>query len=104
MNKETSAPYQPWHPITDPVDLKHLGKLGEECGELGQAVCRCIIQGMYETNLKEGKSNESVLEDEIADVLANIQLVIARFDLDESAIHKRKVHKIPKLQAWHRMA
>ena len=28
----------PWHPISDPVDLAHLGKLGEELNECGSAV------------------------------------------------------------------
>ena len=27
---EMSAEANPWHPITDPVDLKYLGKLSEE--------------------------------------------------------------------------
>jgi hypothetical protein len=96
--------YNPWHPITDPVDLKTLGKLGEETGELGQAVCRCIIQGMNEFNVKEGETNQFVLQCEVADVLANIELVIDRFAMDREVIAARIAEKLPKLRQWHGMA
>ena len=45
----------PWHPITDKVDLKYLGKLGEELNECGSAVSRCIIQGVDEREPVTGK-------------------------------------------------
>lgn len=58
----------PWNPMTKAIDLKHLGKLGEEAGELSAIVCRCIIQGINEYEPVTGKSNREALEDEIADV------------------------------------
>lgn len=96
--------YAPWHPISDPVDLKHLGKLSEELGEGVQAIGRCIIQGMTEHNEKEGQSNLACLEDEIADIEANIELVKRRFNLDRQRIVNRAERKIPLLQSWHEMA
>ena len=96
--------YKPWHPIQDAVDLKHLGKLAEELGEGVQAVGRCIIQGMDEFNEKEGKPNRQCLEDEIADIEANIELVKERFGLDRQRMFNRAEDKKPKLRAWHRMA
>jgi hypothetical protein len=96
--------YEPWHPMINPVDLKTLGKFVEECGEGVQAAGRCIIQGMNETNLKEGKSNRLCLQDEIADILCNARLVIERFALDETEIALRIADKRPKLIAWHGMA
>lgn len=100
----SDAVYEPWHPMSDPVDLKTLGKFNEECGEGVQAASRCIIQGMDELNVKEGKSNRAVLTDEIADILTNIDLVIERFGLDLDVIYARIADKTPKLKAWHGMA
>lgn len=101
----------PWHPITDSIDLKHLGKLGEELGELaaaagkcGAAVSRCIIQGVDEREPVTGKENREWLEDEIADVRANSDLVIKRFALDETRIAARVEKKKRYLQGWHDLA
>lgn len=94
----------PWHPMTDAVDVKHLGKLGEECCELGSAIARCIIQGIDEFEPVTGKPNREWLENEIADVLAGIELNIQHFGLDRHAILERREHKIKHLRAWHAMA
>jgi hypothetical protein len=94
----------PWHPIQDPVDLKHLGKLGEESSELGAAVARCIIQGIDECEPVTGKVNREWLEDEIADVRANSDLNIERFNLDEARIARRAERKKRHLRIWHAMA
>jgi hypothetical protein len=94
----------PWHPITDTVDLKHLGKLGEECNELGSAVSRIIIQGVDEAEPVTGKINREWLEDEIADVEANIELVKRRFSLDRNRIHRRRIRKMLHLAKWHAQA
>lgn len=91
----------PWHPITKPIDLKHLGKLGEECGELSAIVSRCIIQGLDGINPDTKEINRHNLEEEIADVLANIYLVLDHFRLDENSIGIRRRGKIKKLLTWH---
>lgn len=94
----------PWHPITNKVDLKHLGKLGEELGECSAAVSRCIIQGIDAAEPVTGKVNRDWLEDEIADVLANIALVMSRMKLDRIKVEKRAEAKAKQLRTWHRMA
>lgn len=94
----------PWRPMTDAVDVKHLGKLGEECGELSAAVCRCLIQGLMEREPTTGKLNAIWLQEEIADVLANIGLVIDRFNLHEPTIVERAQRKTEMLRKWHAMA
>lgn len=94
----------PWHPITNSVDLKHLGKLGEELGECSAAVSRCIIQGLAEAEPSTGKINAKWLEEEIADVLANIDLVVTRFKLNPLTIQQRKLRKEEQLKSWHDMA
>jgi len=93
MNDKTSWVLNPRHPMTVPIDLKHLGKLGEELNECGSAVSRCIIQGIDESEPVTGKVNRQWLQDEIADVLANAELVIEHFGLDKEAINKRKANK-----------
>ena len=94
---------QPWKPITNSCDLKHLGKLGEELGEASAATSRCIIQGMSGLEPITSKPNSRWLEEEIADVLANISLVVERFSLDKEFIVKREARKIAQLREWHQM-
>lgn len=96
-------PMNPWVPITTPIDLKHLGKLGEELGEASAAVSRCIIQGVGAAEPVTGKPNVVWLEDELADVLANIELVTQHFDLDRERMHRRAIGKARQLRAWHSM-
>lgn len=94
----------PWHPMTEPVDLKHLGKLGEEAGELASAVSRCIIQGIDEAEPVTGKVNKEWLEEEMADVLANMSLVEEHFQLNRERILQRADKKKEHLRKWHVMA
>ncbi len=94
----------PWHPITNVVDLKTIGKLSEELGELSAIVGRCIIQGVNEAEPVTGVVNRIALENEIADVVANIELVMKRFNLDEARIEVRALKKIEQLKIWHDMA
>jgi NTP pyrophosphatase (non-canonical NTP hydrolase) len=91
----------PWQPMSDPLDLAHLGKLGEELGELVAAKERCVIQGINECEPVTLKPNKEWLEDEIADVMANMRLVIGRFDLDLMRIERRADRKIAHLRQWH---
>lgn len=91
----------PWQPMSDPLDLAHLGKLGEECGELSAAINRCVIQGIDECEPVTLKPNRQWLEDEIADVMAGMRLAVKRFDLDLRRIDKRADRKTAHLQQWH---
>jgi hypothetical protein len=93
--------YTPWVPMTRKIDIKHIGKLGEEAGELATVCCRCIIQGIDEPEPVTKKINRVWLEDEIADVLTNIELVIAHFKLDGPRMIERARAKAVMLKAWH---
>lgn len=91
----------PWQPMTEKIAIKHLGKLGEECTELGTAIFRCLIQGVDEAEPVTGKINREWLTEEIADVLANINLVRRHFDLNDNTIHDRVIRKVDHLTRWH---
>jgi len=92
----------PWHPMRDPIDIKHLGKLQEELGELQAAISRCMIQGINENEPVTGKSNRLWIEEEIADVYANLRLVINHFNL--RPLSSRIILKMTQLKSWHDMA
>lgn len=102
-NPAQSWALNPWHPMQAPIDLKHLGKLAEETGELGSAISRCIIQGVDECEPVTRKPNRKWLQDEIADVLANIELVMEHFGLDRDEIAERRLRKMKHLRGWHSM-
>lgn len=104
VSDATSPAMNPWHPMTNPVDLKHIGKLGEEAGELASAAARCSIQGIDEREPVTGKLNRTWLEDEIADVMANSDLCMEHFGLDRLRILERAARKMVLLREWHSMA
>ncbi len=92
-----------WVPMTNLIDLAHLGKMGEEAGELSSIISRCIIQGIDECDPETGKPNRLALAEEIADVMATSELAIERFDLDEGFISLRIERKKNMKRAWHAM-
>lgn len=100
----TQVAYEPWHPMINAVDLKHIGKLGEEAGELCSVAARCVIQGMDSCEPVTKKVNRRWLEEEIADVEANIELAKKHFNLNREFIQERAEIKMSKLETWHRMA
>lgn len=103
MGDPTNPALNPWRPMSNALDLKHLGKFSEELSECGAAVARCVIQGIDESEPVTGKLNRSWLREEISDVLANAELVIEHFGLDRGAIVHRVERKKVHLRAWHSM-
>lgn len=93
----------PWAPMTDPLDIAHLGKLGEELSEGGSAASRCLIQGIDECEPVTGKPNREWLEDELADIAANAGLVIERYGLNIDRMEARIETKRAHLRGWHAM-
>lgn len=93
----------PWQPENDKLHLAVLGKLGEEICEAGGAIFRCVIQGVDGKHPVTGKPNLEQLQDEIADVLAGVELAIERFGLDKTQIEVRKAFKKEHKKAWHQM-
>lgn len=104
INADAWRDPNPWHPMTDAVDIKHLGKLIEELSECSSAAARCIIQGVDEKEPVTGKLNRHWLEEEVADVRANVELVTERFQLDRARMQQRVEIKLYHLRKWHEMA
>jgi NTP pyrophosphatase (non-canonical NTP hydrolase) len=96
-------PLNPWVPERDPTTIAVLGKLMEETGELVAAASRCLIQGAGEAEPITGKPNLDWLEEEIADTLANLEMVTTHFGLDRDAIDARMSMKLGRLVRWHAM-
>ena len=93
----------PWQPEADALTLAYIGKLGEELNECGAAIFRCVIQGVNAAEPSTGELNRDWLAKEIADVQANLALVIDHLNLDREAIEKRRLFKTAYLLKWHGM-
>lgn len=91
----------PWHPMTDAVDLKHIGKLAEEASELARICARIMIQGIDESDPSTGESNRLLIMNELADVFANADLCITRFKLSRKYMNCRMEVKQTNLRSWH---
>jgi NTP pyrophosphatase (non-canonical NTP hydrolase) len=74
--------------------------LSEECAEVIQAISKCHRFGM--DNLKPGKpkTNREHLEEEIGDLLAMVDILIATQVIDPSTLDLAKKAKIEKLKKW----
>lgn len=95
---------EPWHPITDPIHLKYLGKIVEEGGGLLGIVGGVILQGFDNRDPKTGVHNVQALEDKIADVFASANLCIQKFNLDLERITQRVKGKMIFLKPLHEAA
>lgn len=89
-----------WIPISDPLVLAAIGKLGEEASELGAIIFRCVIQGLDGKNPETGELNINDLLKEIADVRGLSNLVIRQLELDVSAISERAEKKRIMKRKW----
>lgn len=100
MSDTGTQKMSPWLVETNPLRNRHLGKSLEELGELSAVVARCIIQGIDEIDPSSGKTNRLRLEEEIADVQAQLQGLKVVFDLDEVKIMSREWQKIKNMEQW----
>lgn len=74
--------------------------LQEECAETIQAVSKCNRFGL--DNYKPGKplTNRHHLEEELGDLMAMIELLVAADVVDQSRIDQAKKEKFNKLKRW----
>ena len=102
MTTDTTV-INPWNVETSPLRKRHLGKTLEELGELTAVVARCMIQGIDEVDPSSGKLNRLRLEEEIADVYAQLDMLEDLFDLDRIFISDRIVVKQGHMDKWSRL-
>jgi hypothetical protein len=92
-----------WMTEPNPVFRRRVGKTGEECAELQKVLCRISMQGLDGCDPRTLKPNRVDLEDEIADVLAQIDLTIDALKLDYDRIAGRANVKRLEMHQWERM-
>lgn len=91
----------PWMPEQDRIRLAVLGKLVEECNELGARAARCIIQGIDEIDPDSGRTNRAEMAREVADVLACIDALETTEGVDADEL--RVLGKVSGFRRWHEM-
>lgn len=96
-------PMNPWHVTTDKLQLRRLGKSQEELGELQTVLARCIIQGIDEHDPATGISNRERLWKEIADVQAQLGLLVRQYELPRDKISTRISEKTLQMAEWEKV-
>jgi NTP pyrophosphatase (non-canonical NTP hydrolase) len=91
---------QKWMVTQDPKSLRRLGKLSEELGELLAVIGRTVIQGIDGVDPATKQVNRLRLQNEMADVLAQLQLTAEHFDLDAKAASERVAAKLVLMAEW----
>jgi hypothetical protein len=96
----TEPKMQPWRVETDKRRLRRLGKTGEELAELSAVVSRCIIQGVDEIDPSSGKTNRQRLQEEVADVYCQLDLLVTALNLNTFQIDVRSAKKAGQMAEW----
>lgn len=91
---------QPWKCETNQLILRRVGKLGEELAELLKVTNRIVIQGYDGVDPENNKSNQQALTEEIADVMAQCEVVKKHLTLDERFIKDRIKVKKKQMGEW----
>lgn len=89
-----------WMSESDPHKVRRLGKTLEELGELIAVLARCLIQGSEEIDPGTGRVNHDRLEDEMADVTAQMKLTAVSFQADTLLMDLRIEQKIREMREW----
>lgn len=70
--------------------------LSEECGEVVQVCGKVLRHGMNSTNPFTNQENSELLHEEVGDILAAIELLIVKGDLDRECINNLAKYKLEK--------
>lgn len=92
-----------WHVEEDKFRKRKLGKSLEELSELSCVLARCLIQGVDEVDPSSGKVNRVRMQEEVADVYAQLNLLVLAFKLNEEEISERIVDKINSMKKWEQL-
>lgn len=77
-----------------------LGILQEECAEVIVEVSKCRRFGLDSVHYKTGVKHSSMLETEVGDVLAMVDILIEQGLLDPAVLDVCKENKKLKLKDW----
>tara|TARA_R110000868_G_scaffold70067_1_gene206281 strand:- start:3749 stop:4021 length:273 start_codon:yes stop_codon:yes gene_type:complete len=77
-----------------------LGILQEECAEVIVEVSKCDRFGMDSVHYKTGLLHSKMLEMEVGDVLAMVDILIEQGVLDVNELDIAKANKKEKLKVW----
>ena len=91
----------PWKHEVDPLVIRRVGKMTEECGELIAVCGRIQIQGLNAIDPSSGKTNIQRLLEEMADVQAQIDVTIAKLlSLRLPEFEARVEQKSEQMSQW----
>lgn len=90
----------PWRPEKNQTLLALLGKASEEAAELINILCRAIIQGIEEKDPKTDVPNIIAIQDEVADMEAQLMLLKEYLDLNRKYIAERANAKFQHKDKW----
>ena len=74
--------------------------LQEECAEVVQEVSKCFRFGMDSVHYKTGLSHKSMLEMEVGDMLALVDILVEQGILSKSGLELAASNKKFKLKEW----
>lgn len=77
-----------------------LGILQEECAEVIVEISKCRRFGLNSVHYKTGEEHVHMLEQEIGDVLAMIDILVEQGTVDPVALVTAKLAKREKLKKW----
>jgi hypothetical protein len=77
-----------------------LGILQEECAEVIVEVSKCRRFGINSVHYKTGIEHSKMLELEVGDVLALVDILIDQGILDQDKLDQAKSNKKEKLKQW----
>jgi len=77
-----------------------LGILQKECAEVIVEISKCRRFGLKSVHYKTGEEHVHMLEQEIGDVLAMVDILIQQSIIDPAALTTAKLAKKEKLKKW----
>lgn len=100
MTEPQTNEMHPWAPDACPKQARRIGKTMEELAELMSVIARINIQGIDAIDPASGKPNRQRLEEESADVMAQLQCNADAFHLRDMLIFERMCRKITEMHQW----
>lgn len=84
-----------------PAEAERLALLAEECGEVIQIVGKILRHGYGSYHPDDHtKPNRRLLEKEVGDLRAALELMTSEHDLDANAILEHTVNKLERVEQW----